>query len=50
MESYWRAARGAGDEGAGSDLAGDGEEDHVVSGGGDHQDQRPAHAALAGAV
>jgi hypothetical protein len=29
---------GAGDEGAGSDFAGDGEEDHVVAGGGDFVD------------
>jgi hypothetical protein len=41
---------GAGDEGTGSDVAGDGEEDHVVAGGGDYRHQRPAHAALAGAL
>ena len=41
---------GAGDERTGSDVAGDGEEDHVVSGGGDPGDQRPAHAAVAGAL
>jgi hypothetical protein len=28
--------RGAGDENTGSDFAGDGEEDHVVAGGGDY--------------
>jgi hypothetical protein len=38
---------GADDEGAGSDFAGPGEEDHVVAGGRDHRDQRPADAALA---
>src|SRR6266536_1159346 len=55
--SAWRAARvgdhgehgkllegrdGAGDASTRSDIAGDGEEDHVVAGGGDHRDQRPA--------
>ena len=38
---------GADDEGTGSDFAGAGEEDHVVAGGGDHRDQRPADEALA---
>src|SRR5271165_2411377 len=32
---------GAGDESTGSDLAGDGEEDHLVAGGRDHRHQRP---------
>ena len=41
---------GAGDEGTGSDLAGNGEEDYVVSGSRDHRHQRSAHAALAGAL
>src|SRR4029077_11076097 len=41
---------GAGDESTGCDVAGDGEEDHLVAGGGDPWDQRPAHAALAGAL
>src|SRR6202049_3121659 len=41
---------GAGDESTGSDVAGHGEEDHVVSGSGDHGHQRPAHAAVAGAL
>src|SRR6201997_205433 len=41
---------GAGDESTGCDVAGDGEEDHVVAGGGDSWDQRPAHAAVAGAL
>src|SRR5579862_185294 len=41
---------GAGDESTGRDVAGDGEEDHVVAGGGDTGHQRPAHAALAGAL
>src|SRR5882672_11411926 len=41
---------GAGDESTGRDVAGDGEEDHVVAGGGDSGDQRPAHAAVAGAL
>jgi transposase len=35
---------GAGDEGAGSAVAGDGEENHVVSGGRDPGHQRSAHA------
>jgi hypothetical protein len=38
---------GAGDEGTGSDFAGDGEEDYLVAGGGDHRHQRPADATLA---
>ena len=38
---------GAGDESAGSDFAGHGEEDHVVASSADHRHQRPAHAALA---
>jgi len=38
---------GADDEGTGSDFAGAREEDHVVAGGRDHRDQRPADAALA---
>src|SRR6201988_1652696 len=41
---------GAGDESTGRDVAGDGEEDHVVAGGGDSGHQRPAHAAVAGAL
>src|SRR5579864_4177246 len=41
---------GAGDESTGRNVAGDGEEDHVVAGGGDSGHQRPAHAALAGAL
>src|SRR6202166_2645772 len=63
--SAWRAVRvgdhakhgilsegrdGAGNESTGRDVAGDGEEDHVVAGGGDPGDQRPAHAAVAGAL
>ena len=40
---------GAGDESTGSDVAGDGDEDHVVASGRDPGHQRPAHAALAGA-
>ena len=40
---------GAGNESAGRDIASDGEEDHLVAGGGDPLDQRPAYAALAGA-
>src|SRR3984957_19751985 len=39
---------GAGEEITGSDVAGYGEEDYVVSGGGDHWHQRPAHAAVGG--
>src|ERR1700723_4627050 len=41
---------GAGNESTGRNAAGNGEEDHVVAGGGDSGDQRPAHAALAGAL
>src|SRR5271165_1940875 len=41
---------GAGDEGTGRDVAGDGEEDYVVASGGDSGHQRPAHAAVAGAL
>src|SRR5947208_5465809 len=41
---------GAGNESTGRDIASDGEEDHLVAGGGDPWDQRPAHAALAGTV
>src|SRR5579859_7589198 len=63
--SAWRAVRigdhaehgslsegrdGAGYESTGRDVAGDGEEDHVVAGGGDSGHQRPAHAAVAGAL
>src|SRR6266481_10198184 len=63
--SAWRAARvgdhakhgflpegrdGAGHESTGCDVASDGEEDHLVAGGGDTGHQRPAHAALAGAL
>src|SRR5919198_5399668 len=63
--SAWRAVRigdhaehgrlpegrdGAGDESAGCDVAGDGEEDHVVAGGGDTGHQRSAYAADSGAL
>src|ERR1700692_2661085 len=41
---------GAGDESTGRDVAGNGKEDYVVAGGGDFRNQRPAHAALAGAL
>src|SRR4051795_11617179 len=41
---------GAGDESTGRDVASNGEEDHLVAGGGDPWDQRPAHAALARAL
>ena len=41
---------GAGNESTGRDVAGDGEEDHLVAGGGDPGHQRPAHAAVAGAL
>src|SRR5579864_1917953 len=41
---------GAGDESTGRDVASDGKEDHVVAGGGDFGHQRPAHAAVAGAL
>src|SRR5258708_28012341 len=49
MEAYPRAAMEPGDESTGRDVA-DGEEDHLVAGGGDPWDQRPAHAALAGTL
>src|SRR5664279_3167536 len=41
---------GAGDESAGSDLTGDGEEDYLVAGGRDHRHQRSPDAAVAGAA
>src|ERR1700680_4494756 len=41
---------GAGDESTGRDVAGNGEENYVVAGGGDARHQRPAHAAWAGAL
>src|ERR1700686_1678727 len=41
---------GAGDESTGCDVAGNGKEDYVVAGGGNSRHQRPAHAALAGAL
>src|SRR6202166_854586 len=41
---------GAGYESTGRDVAGNGKEDYVVAGGGDSRHQRPAHAALAGAL
>src|ERR1017187_10915779 len=41
---------GAGDESTGRDVAGNGEENYVVAGGGDSRHERPAHAALAGAL
>ena len=42
--------RGADDEDPRSDFAGNGEEDYVVAGSGDHRDHRPADAVLALAV
>ena len=50
MEVLLEGRDGAGDESTGSDFAGDGEEDHVVAGGGDSWHQRPAHAAVAGTL
>ena len=41
---------GADDESTGSHFAGPGEEDHVVPGGRDYRDRRPADAALARAL
>src|SRR5450432_1537629 len=41
---------GAGDESTGCNVASHGKEDYVVAGGGDFGHQRPAHAALAGAL
>src|SRR5580700_9930046 len=41
---------GAGDESTGNDAAGDGEEDQLVASGRDPGHQRPAYAALAGAL
>src|SRR6266513_644807 len=49
MDSYPKAD-GAGHESTGRNVASDGEEDHMVAGGGDPWDQRPAHAALAGTL
>jgi len=39
MFSLHEGRDGAGEEGSGSDIASDGEEDHVVSGGRDHWHQ-----------
>src|SRR6202166_5384934 len=41
---------GAGYESTVRDVAGNGKEDYVVAGGGNSRHQRPAHAALAGAL
>src|SRR5215470_12177480 len=41
---------GAGDESTGRHVAGDGQEDYLVAGGGDTGHQRPAYAAVAGAL
>ncbi len=41
---------GASDESAVRNVAGDGEEDHVVASGGDSGHQRPSHAALSGTL
>ena len=41
---------GAGNESAGSDLTGDGEEDNLVAGGRDYRHQRSVDAALGGAA
>src|SRR5215471_15831193 len=41
---------GAGDESTGCDVAGDGQEDHLVAGSGDTGHQRPAYATVAGAL
>src|ERR1035438_262276 len=41
---------GAGNESTGRNVAGNGEEDQLVAGGGDPGHQRPAHAAVAGAL
>ena len=41
---------GAGDEGTGSNFAGDGEEDHLVASSRDHRHHGPIDAALAGAL
>src|SRR6516225_8295431 len=41
---------GAGDEGTGSHLAGDGEKDHVVASGGDHRHQRPVGCGAGGSA
>src|SRR5579863_10540855 len=45
-----RVRRGAGDESTGSDFASDGQEDHLVAGGGDYRHQRPPDAALVSAL
>src|SRR5215470_756391 len=41
---------GAGDESTGRDVAGDGQEDYLVASSGDTGHQRPAYAAVAGAL
>src|ERR1700727_1797215 len=48
--SFSEGRDGAGNESTGRDVAGNGEEDHVVAGGGDSGHQRPAYAAMAGAL
>ena len=45
-EADERSRSGAGDETTGRHVAGDGEADHLVSGGGDPRHQLPADAAL----
>ena len=45
-EAAKRSRSGAGDETTGRHVAGDGQADHLVSGGGDPWDQLPADAAL----
>src|SRR6266436_1497721 len=45
--TYGKRRLGAGDENTGSDLASDGQADHLVAGRGDHRHQRAADAALA---
>ena len=47
VEAYPRAAMERAMKAQERDVAGDGEEDHVVAGGGDSGHQRPAHAAVA---
>ena len=47
---YEKRRLGVGDENTGSDLATDGQVDHLLAGGGDRRHQRAADAALAPAL
>jgi len=47
MDLLLKGRSGAGNESTGNDLAGHGEEDHLVAGSRDYQHQRPPDSALA---